>query len=93
MNKPIITLPEFAESVSKSIPYIYEAIANPVEGTMLTVIKEWSDFLNTKKEAIHDFRNVIIDSIVVLEKPFGTILSYMHIILMVPKRQRRKCMQ
>ena len=68
LNKSIITLPEFAESVNKSIPYIYEAIANPVEGTMLTVIKEWSDFLNTKKEAIHDFKNVIIDSIVVLEK-------------------------
>ncbi len=68
LNKPNITLPEFAESVNKSIPYIYEAIANPVEGTMLTVIKEWSDFLNTKKEAIHDFRSVINDSIVVLEK-------------------------
>ncbi len=67
-NNPTITLPEFIESVKKSIPYIYEAIANPVEGTMLTVIKEWSDFLNTKKEAIHDFKNVIIDSIVVLEK-------------------------
>jgi len=68
LNKPIITLPEFTESVSKSIPYIYEAIANPVEGTMLTVIKEWSDFLTSKKEAIHDFKNVIIDSIAVLEK-------------------------
>jgi DegV family protein with EDD domain len=68
LNKPIITLPEFAESVKKSIPYIYEAIANPVEGTMLTVIKEWSDFLNAKKESIHDFKNVIIDSIAVLEK-------------------------
>lgn len=67
-NKSIITLPEFAESVNKSIPYIYEAIANPVEGTMLTVIKEWSDFLNTKKEAIHDFKNVFIDSFDVLEK-------------------------
>jgi DegV family protein with EDD domain len=68
LNKPIITLPEFAESVKRSIPYIYEAIANPVEGTMLTVIKEWSDFLIAKKEAIHDFKNVIIDSIEVLEK-------------------------
>lgn len=67
-NKQIITLPEFADSVKKSIPYIYEAIANPVEGTMLTVIKEWSDFLNTKKEAVHDFKNVIIDSFGVLEK-------------------------
>lgn len=68
LNKHIITLPEFAESVNKSIPYIYQAIANPVEGTMLTVIKEWSDFLNTKKEAIHDFKNVIIDSFAVLER-------------------------
>lgn len=68
LNKPIITLPEFAESVKRSIPYIYEAIANPVEGTMLTVIKEWSDFLNARKESILDFKNVIIDSITVLEK-------------------------
>jgi DegV family protein with EDD domain len=68
INKPHINLREFAESVQNSIPYIYSAIAEPVEGTMLTVIKEWSDFLNTKKEAIHDFRSVIIDSLAVLEK-------------------------
>lgn len=67
-NKSVITLPEFAESVKKSIPYIYEAIARPVEGTMLTVIKEWSEFLDSKKEAIHDFKNIIIDSLSVLEK-------------------------
>ena len=67
-NKPIITLTEFAESVKKSIPYMYEAIANPVEGTMLTVIKEWSDFLDSKKNAIHDFANVIIESLAILEK-------------------------
>lgn len=75
LNKPVITLPEFADSVTKSIPYIYEAIDNPVEGTMLTVIKEWSDFLNTKKEAIHDFKNVIIDSFVVLEKSLAETTS------------------
>ena len=68
INKPYINLREFAESVENSIPYIYTAIAEPVEGTMLTVIREWSDFLNTKKEAIHDFKTVIIDSLAVLEK-------------------------
>lgn len=68
VNKPVITLPEFAESVRRSIPYMYEAIANPVEGTMLTVIRDWSDFLMARKEAIHDFKKVIIDSIEVLEK-------------------------
>ncbi|MCB2219218.1 MAG: DegV family EDD domain-containing protein [Bacteroidetes bacterium] len=68
INKSKITFPEFAESVKRSIPYIYEAIAHPVEGTMLTVIKEWSDFLSSKKEAIYHFENTIIDSLLVLEK-------------------------
>lgn len=68
LNKPVITLTQFAESVDKSIPYMYKAIANPVEGTMLTVIKEWSLFLNSRKEAVHDFKNVIIESLSVLEK-------------------------
>ncbi len=71
LNKPHINLREFAESVENSIPYIYSAIAEPVEGTMLTVIKEWSDFLNTKKESIDDFKTVIIDSLAVLEKSLG----------------------
>ncbi|OIP01241.1 MAG: fatty acid-binding protein DegV [Bacteroidetes bacterium CG2_30_33_31] len=67
-NKQTITLSEFAESVKKSIPYIYDAIGAPVEGTMLTVIKDWSNFLNSRKEEIHDFRKVIIDSFQMLEK-------------------------
>jgi len=67
-NNQTITLHEFAESVKKSIPYIYEAIANPMEGTMLTVIRDWSEFLCSKKEAITDFKNVIIDSKEVLER-------------------------
>ena len=68
LNKPIVTLTEFVESVTESIPYMYEAIANPVEGTMLTVIKDWSDFLHSKKDVIHDFGEVIIESLVVLQK-------------------------
>ena len=67
-NKDRITLPEFIDSVKKSIPYIYDAIGNPVEGTMLTVIREWSDFLNSKKGIFHDFKKVIIDSLSALEK-------------------------
>ncbi len=74
-NKPIITLTEFAESVAGSIPYIYEAIARPVEGTMLTVIREWSDFLNSKREVVNDFKNVMIDSVEVLEKSLGETTS------------------
>jgi len=62
-NKGIITVSEFVNSIRKSIPYMYEAVANPVEGTMLTVIKEWSDFIFSKQNAITDFRKMIIESL------------------------------
>lgn len=67
-DKNVINLAEFVESVCKSIPYIYEAIANPVEGTMLTVIREWSEFLSSKKNAVDEFKSVILESMSVLEK-------------------------
>ncbi|QIA06494.1 DAK2 domain-containing protein [Draconibacterium halophilum] len=68
INQPKLTLTEFAESVNKSVPYIYEAIANPVEGTMLTVIREWSEFLYQRKHAIHKFTKVLVESKEVLER-------------------------
>ncbi len=36
---------DFVLAAKKAVPYVYEAIANPVEGTMVSVIKEWSDYL------------------------------------------------
>ncbi len=75
LNKPVITLSEFAESVKKSIPYIYEAIANPMEGTMLTVIKEWADFLYCKKDAMSDFSELIVHSLSVLQQSLSETTS------------------
>lgn len=66
-DKGKITLSEFAESIKKSIPYMYEAVANPVEGTMLTVIKDWSDFISGKQSEIKDFKEVLIASLETLK--------------------------
>lgn len=78
LNKPMLTLTEFAESVKKSIPYIYEAIAHPVEGTMLTVIKEWSEFLQNRKHDIHDFKKVFTDSLLTLEEALQKTTSQLE---------------
>lgn len=74
-NKKGITFFEFADSVKKSIPYVYDAIGNPIEGTMLTVIREWSDFLSKNTQTIHHFNKVIIDSFDVLEKSLADTTS------------------
>jgi DegV family protein with EDD domain len=67
-NRSSITIPQFAESIKNSIPYMYEAVANPVEGTMLTVIREWSDFIYNHRNIINDFNQLLIRSQEILIK-------------------------
>ena len=67
-NLKSITIPQFAVSVKNSVRYMYEAVANPVEGTMLTVIKEWSEFIYSQKDIILDFNQLFVRSQEVLKK-------------------------
>lgn len=67
-NKKALTLSEFAEILQKTKHYIYDSVANPVEGTMLTVIKDWSDYIYSKKESIVDFKQLVIESMDILKK-------------------------
>lgn len=54
-NAQTLDVKSFAESVKKAVTYAYEAIANPVEGTILTVIREWAEYIYTIKDIIDDF--------------------------------------
>jgi DegV family protein with EDD domain len=67
-NHGTITLNQFAESIKNSVRYVYDAVANPVEGTMLTVIKDWADFIYDNRKLIPDFNQLLIKSKAVLEK-------------------------
>jgi uncharacterized protein len=67
-NFKSITTNQFAESIKKSVRYIYEAVANPVEGTMLTVIKDWANYIYDNRFRITDFNEMFTSSLVVLNK-------------------------
>ena len=67
-NLKTITINQFAESIKNSVRYIYEAVANPVEGTMLTVIKDWANYIYESRYRITDFNQLFISSIGVLNK-------------------------
>lgn len=45
-NKDKITEKEFVKSLRKAVPYVFEAISNPVHGTIITLIDQWTSFLN-----------------------------------------------
>jgi DegV family protein with EDD domain len=67
-NFTTITIKQFAESIKNSIRYIYEAVANPVEGTMLTVIKDWANYIYDNRNIITDFNQLFISSNDVLNR-------------------------
>jgi DegV family protein with EDD domain len=67
-NFKTITIKQFAESIKNSVHYIYEAVANPVEGTMLTVIKDWANYIYDSRNRITDFNQLFISSLSVLHK-------------------------
>ena len=57
-----LTVETFAELIIKAVKYAYEAIANPVEGTMISVMREWAEYVYTLKDKIKDFNQLIIQS-------------------------------
>lgn len=57
-----ISLQSFTNTLKNSVRYIYDAISNPVEGTMLTVIREWVEHIHLNKERLKDFTHLIHDS-------------------------------
>ncbi len=63
-----VTLKQFAESVIKTVSYVYGAVARPVEGTMLTVIRDFADYIYSSRNKFSDFNNMISGSCEILKK-------------------------
>ncbi|MDD3562327.1 MAG: DegV family protein [Candidatus Cloacimonetes bacterium] len=56
-----ITARSFALSAEKAVKHLYRSLMNPVEGTILTVIREWSEFLSQTPE--NDFSQLMVSSL------------------------------
>jgi uncharacterized protein len=67
-NFKTITINQFAESLKNSVRYIYEAVANPVEGTMLSVIRDWAEYIYENRHRITDFNEMFLSSMAVLQR-------------------------
>lgn len=54
---------DFGDSVSRAVPYAYSAVANPVEGTMLTVLKDWAELVHSLGKESNDFVKLLFSSL------------------------------
>lgn len=62
-GKKYVYLKDFAAASLESAHGIYKAISNPVEGTMVTVIKEWSAYINENHHRFEFFDELFENSI------------------------------
>ncbi|MFO7729282.1 MAG: DegV family protein [Spirochaetia bacterium] len=53
----------FSDIVRKAVDYTYEALSEPVEGTILTVLRVWSEKLVEKSRKTADFAQLFTDSL------------------------------
>ena len=58
----------FAEAVRSAVKHTYKSIVKPVEGTMLTVIKDWADALYQKRTHTSDFVELLSHGLQVAKK-------------------------
>jgi len=58
-----LTVSGFAEYMKNAVRYAYEAIANPVEGTMISVIKDWAEYIYQLKDKFDDFLRLLLDGL------------------------------
>ncbi|HSL87393.1 MAG TPA: DegV family protein [Bacteroidales bacterium] len=59
-----ISISSFADMVNGGVPHAYHAIENPVEGTIITVIREWAASINGHKDNARDFHELLSSSMV-----------------------------
>jgi DegV family protein with EDD domain len=62
-NKARLTTKQFAAATEVGTQFAYQAMMKPVEGTILTVIQDWSDSIKTLSESVTDFSELIQESL------------------------------
>lgn len=67
-NVKRISTSQFGESVKEAVSYAYKAIVSPVEGTMLTVMKDWADAVYQKRKEKRDFADLLSHSLQVAKR-------------------------
>lgn len=63
-----LTPKSFGESVKAAVQYLHQAIVSPVEGTMLTVIRDWADSVYHQRMKTGDFLELLSHSLQVARK-------------------------
>lgn len=67
-GKDQVTLDEFSEMALESVKHTYSSISNPVEGTMISVIKDWANSLKQTLQAAKNIKEFFLVAYAIAEQ-------------------------
>ena len=79
-GKAVITLKEYAGAMKTAVQYAYKAMNKPVEGTILTVMKDWASSLHELQHKAKNFSELIAKSVVVARKSLKTTTKKLDVL-------------
>lgn len=79
-GKAIITLKEYAGAMKTAVQYAYKAMNKPVEGTILTVMKDWASSLHELQHKAKNFSELIGKSVAEARKSLKTTTGKLDIL-------------
>lgn len=62
-GKKHLSTRDFGNSMIRAVPHAYGAVSRPVEGTILTVLKDWAEELNSIAQETNDFIEMLLGSL------------------------------
>ncbi|MFW6422290.1 MAG: DAK2 domain-containing protein, partial [Candidatus Bipolaricaulota bacterium] len=71
---------EFARTMEQAVDYTYRSLTEPIEGTILTVMREWSEELGLIVQKRRSFVDLISDSISVARKSLAETPNKLRIL-------------
>ena len=75
---PHVSTRDFSHFVSRAVPAVYEAVEDPVEGTMITLIREWGEALQTLSRRMDDFRLLLASALVQAKESLDKTKDLLH---------------
>jgi DegV family protein with EDD domain len=79
-DKPFIDVEKFAQILNNAVDQVYQAIENPIEGTIITVLREWTEYINLKKRKISDFFFLLQDSLKAAQKSLAKTQEQLEVL-------------
>ena len=71
---------KFADIVKKASDYVYKAIPSPQEGTIITVIREWAEYIHTNKNNFTDFDQLFAKAEIIAQEALARTTEQLEVL-------------